>query len=107
MESNGWKLLMGLGLASCRLVGCVNLESGVPAVSRQPMVASGADTGNRCELGRRVLTTHCGACHRVYPPATYRSSECARIVDEMAERSKLRESERENIRPYLGAAARF
>jgi len=97
---------MGLGLASCWLVGCANLESGVPAVSRQLIVASGGDKGERLELGRRVLTTQCGACHRVYPPATYQSSEWVRIVDEMAERSKLRESQREDLMLYFVAAER-
>lgn len=106
MEANGWKWLMGIGLASCWLVGCANLESGVPAVSRQMIEVSGGDTGERLEVGRRVLTTRCGACHRVYAPGAYRSAEWVGIVDEMAARSKLRASERESLLLYLVAAER-
>lgn len=51
MESDRWKWLMGIGLASCRLVGSPNLESGVRAVSRQLIVASGGDTGNGWSCG--------------------------------------------------------
>jgi hypothetical protein len=71
-----------------------------------------ADRGERwrygkwLELWRRVLTTQCGVCHRGYPPETYRSSEWAWIVDEMAERSKLRERKRETMMSYLVAAER-
>lgn len=56
------------------------------------------------ETGRRILTTRCAACHKVYPVAAHSASGWQGIVEDMARRTKLNLEEKAAVTAYLAAA---
>lgn len=66
--------------------------------------ASRGATAGTLEAGRRILTTRCAACHRVYPVAAYPPGEWHGIVEDMAHRTKLDAAQKAAVLAYITAA---
>lgn len=86
------------------LAGCASLDTVAPPVSAALLGASRGATAGTLETGRRILTTRCAACHKVYPVAAYTPGEWHDIVEDMAHRTKLDAAQKAAVVAYLTAA---
>lgn len=97
------RLLTATGFAA-GIAGCASLETVAPPVSPAMLSASRGATVETLETGRRILTTRCAACHKVYAVADYTPAEWHGIVVDMAHRTKLTEQQETAVMAYLQAA---
>jgi mono/diheme cytochrome c family protein len=90
-------VVLAVGLAACG-----------PAVPRPSAsdVARADASGNQTTLaalerGRTLYLSHCGGCHRTYPPGRLRPDAWPAQLDKMAERARLERDERTQVEQYL------
>lgn len=57
------------------------------------------------ERGRTLYVLRCSGCHTLLLPATRRPQEWPRLVDEMAEKARLKPGERDDVVRFLVAVA--
>jgi mono/diheme cytochrome c family protein len=92
------RILVVLTLAA--LTGCASLDSAAPPVS----VLSAAADPSVLATGRALYTGRCAKCHAVEPIHDYSASDWARIIPDMAERTKLTPAETAALTAYVKAA---
>jgi mono/diheme cytochrome c family protein len=91
----------GLWLAPLLLLGlsgCASLEETAPIVS----TGAGASSAT-LYLGRKIYTQQCTACHAAEPVTAYTAAQWAKILPDMAERSKLAPDQAAALRAYVVA----
>jgi mono/diheme cytochrome c family protein len=84
------------------LGGCAAPGTIAPPVTPAMAAASGTSAGT-LNTGRDLFVTRCTSCHNADPVRSRGVAEWTRVVDEMAERSKLRPAERTALLAYLSA----
>ncbi|NBR47448.1 hypothetical protein EBU02_01100 [bacterium] len=92
--------LAGLGFL---VGGCASFREGAPEIS-PAMTKLGQASGDSFEklvTGRRLLATRCTTCHALEPVSKYTVEEWGGIVEDMADRSGLKEEEENAIQAYL------
>ena len=62
------------------------------------------DSFEKLEKGRRLLAMRCTTCHALEPIGNYTAPEWSDIVEDMADRSGLKNEEQQEIQAYLTAA---
>ena len=78
------------------LGGCSGLEQAAPVVSASPGHSSA-----ELAAGRRIYTQQCTACHVAEPVSDYSRAEWAKILPDMAERTKLRADQIAALESYV------
>lgn len=94
----------GLGALLAGLTGCQMAP--LPPAS-QAMASVGAKSGvtlASLENGRAVLTNRCVTCHALQPLAKYSKEKWQEIVEDMAPRAKLSETQARDLLAYIEAA---
>jgi len=51
--------------------------------------------------GRKLYVNHCSSCHNLHLPSEYGAEQWKKNVDEMQERSKISDNEKQLILQYL------
>jgi uncharacterized membrane protein len=95
--------LAGLGVL---VGGCASFREGAPEIT-PAMTSLGQASGDSFEklvTGRRLLATRCTTCHALEPVSKYTVQEWGGIVEDMADRSGLKNEEQQEIQAYLAAA---
>ena len=84
--------------------GCVT-EGGIAPPVTPAMVAAARGTPEAIlEEGRKIFAGPCASCHTADPVSKYTTAEWHRIVDDMAERTKLDSSRKAALMTYIVAA---
>lgn len=84
------------------LVGCVSvlyIPTSNDAVSQNVPLQT-------LTKGRDLYVKNCGSCHNLYLPSRFTKSEWKKITEDMTERAKITNLQAEQIRQYLGVAAK-
>ena len=86
--------------------GCASFQSGAPAITPAmvKVAQSSGDSFEKLEKGRRLLAMRCTTCHALEPIGNYTALEWIDIVEDMADRSGLKNEEQKEIQAYLAAA---
>ncbi len=95
--------LAGLGVL---VGGCASFREGAPEIT-PAMTRMGQASGDSFEklvAGRRLLAMRCTTCHALEPVTKYTVQEWEGIVQDMADRSGLKNEEQQEIQAYLTAA---
>lgn len=71
--------------------------------SRQLYIPSSADAIKQDELlqGRKLYVNHCGSCHNLHLPKEYNADQWKKNIDEMQEKAKFSDKEKQLIYQYL------
>ena len=88
-----WRWWLGLPVLLVALPGCVSLDTAAPQ-------AGLPGTGPLVE-GRAIYVGQCAKCHAVEPVLKYSRAEWAKIMPDMAERTKLNPAETESVTAYV------
>ena len=51
--------------------------------------------------GRKLYVNHCGGCHNLYLPKEYNADQWKKNIDEMQEKAKISDKEKQLIYQYL------
>jgi cytochrome c2 len=88
------------------IAGCASFQSGAPAITPAmvQVAQSSGDSFEKLEKGRRLLAMRCTTCHALEPIRNYTAPEWSDIVEDMADRSGLKNEEQREIQAYLTAA---
>lgn len=88
------------------IAGCASFQAGAPAITPAmvKVAQTSGDSLEKLERGRRLLAMRCTTCHALEPVGNYTVQEWSDIVEDMADRSGLKNDEQQEIRAYLAAA---
>ena len=77
----------------CVIYGC----------SRQLYMPAATDATKQEALlqGRKLYVNHCGSCHNLHLPKEYNADQWKKNIDEMQEKSKISDDEKQLIYQYL------
>src|SRR5262250_1095922 len=66
-------------------------------------IPSSSDAGKQDELlqGRKLYVNHCSSCHNLHLPNEYNADEWKRNVDEMQQKAKITDGEKQLILEFL------
>lgn len=83
--------------------GCAAYGPTAPPVT--PAMAKASSTpAETLQAGRELFATRCTSCHNADPVRSLDADDWHRVVNKMAERSKLQANERSALLAYLTAA---
>ena len=93
------------GFVVC-IAGCASFQAGAPAITPAMVKVAQSAGGSfeKLERGRRLLAMRCTTCHALEPIGNYTVPEWSDIVEDMADRSGLKNEEQQEIQAYLIAA---
>ena len=93
------------GFVVC-IAGCASFQAGAPAITPAMVKVAQSAGGSfeKLEKGRRLLAMRCTTCHALEPIGNYTVQEWSDIVEDMADRSGLKNEEQQEIQAYLIAA---
>jgi hypothetical protein len=103
---SGFKVYLTLAGVGVLVGGCASFREGAPEIT-PAMTKLGQASGDSFEklvAGRRLLATRCTTCHALEPVSKYTVQEWGGIVEDMADRSGLKNEEQQEIQAYLAAA---
>ena len=71
--------------------------------SRQLYMPSSSDEAKQAGLlkGRKLYVNHCGSCHNLHLPKEYNADQWKKNVDEMQEKAKITNKEKQLILQFL------
>ena len=71
--------------------------------SRQLYMPSSTDEANQAGLlqGRKLYVNHCGSCHNLHLPKEYNANQWKKNIDEMQEKAKITDKEKQLILQFL------
>jgi mono/diheme cytochrome c family protein len=58
------------------------------------------------DAGKQIYTAKCGRCHGLKDPANYSSDEWVSLVNKMAPKAQLNDTEKANVLAYVQANAK-
>ena len=93
-----------LGAIAAGLCGCAMTQNVAPPVTAAMVAASDGHSAEVLKEGRRLFAGRCTSCHAADPVASRSVAEWHRIVDDMADRSKLTAADRSALLAYISAA---